>query len=147
MRIDRVHALVVLGRAAVADHRWDDAAALLVGAADELDGRPAPSMYTVDAHAGPPELTADLLEDDHAAPVDLDAIAHRGLTVLRSYAAAVPIATPRLHLVNGRLEYLRGRHAAARRSFDRAGRTAERFGMPWEAQEAARRLAAIAQHR
>ena len=61
--------------------------------------------------------------------------------MLRSYVEVVSIATPRLHLVEGRLAQLHGRRAAAGRSYDRAAKAADRLGMPWEAQEAAGRRA------
>lgn len=143
LRIDRLRALVVLGRAAVAADRWDDASILLSDAADALTDRAIFLPSAVEGYAGVPELALDLLEADRGGG-DLDLILRRGTAVLRSCAAVVRIAAPRLHLVEGRLAELRGRRAAARRSYDRAATAANRLAMPWELHEAARRLASVA---
>lgn len=139
LRIDQVRALIVLGRVAVGQQRWDEAANLVSDADTACADTPVLSVYLVDAHAGVPELALDLLESDHTDAVNLDAIVGRGLAALRPYAAGVPIAQPRLHLAEARRAQLDGRYWAARRAYDRAARTAQRLGMPWEAQEAARR--------
>ena len=91
-----------------------------------------------------PQLALDILEVESGNDL-LDAIVRRGGAVLRTYSAGVPIAVPRLHLIEGRLAHVDGRYGAARRAYDRATRAAERLGMPWEAQEATRHRRAMTQ--
>jgi hypothetical protein len=146
MPVDQVRALVALGRVAVAEHRWDDVIVLVSDAAETLADRPTivATAIEVEAYAGVPELALDLLEADRGHGVDLDSIVRRGTEVLRSYAAVVRMAAPRVHLVDGRLAQLHGRRTAAQRAYDRAATAADRLGMPWEAQKAARTRASAA---
>ena len=140
-RIDRVRAMVVLARVAIAQQRFDDAARHLTAAADELADRPAYLAYAAEAYTGVPETALDLIAAGHGDRHDLDVIVDRGLTGLRSYVRVVPIAAPRRDLIAGRIAHLRGRERTARRLLARALHRAEDLGMPWEAEQARVHLA------
>jgi DNA-binding SARP family transcriptional activator/predicted ATPase len=143
-RIDRVRAIVILARLALATGRFADGERLLTDAARELGNRPSPSAYTLEAHAGVPELAVELIEHGRGDRRALEQMAGTGVHVLAAYARAVPIAVPRVHLLQARLRAGRGQLGAARRGFDRAQRQAQRLGLPWEQAEAGRRKASLA---
>lgn len=140
-RIDRVRAMVVLARAAIAQQRFDDAAHHLTAAADELADRPAYSAYAAEAYTGVPEAALDFIAARHQDQRTFDGIIDRGLAGLRTYVRAVPIAAPRRDLIAGRAARQHGRERTARRLLHRALRRAEALGMPWEAQQARIQLA------
>ena len=105
--------------------------------------RPAQTAYTREAHAGIPELAPDLIARGHGDRRRHEDLARAGLRTPTSYSQAVPIAVPRLRLLEARLDIVHGRHRTARRGLDRALRDAQRFGMPWEQAEARRRTASL----
>jgi len=140
-RIDRVRAMVVLARVAVAQERWDDAIRQVATAADELAGRPGYVAYAAEAYTGVPETALDLIAAGHGDRHDLDGILGRGQAVLQTYVRAVPIAAPRRDLIAGRAARLGRRERTARRLLHRARHRAEELGMPWEAEQARVHLA------
>ena len=114
-----------------ADGAWRSirAAAALAG--------PEPSFhpYTIEAHAGIPEVCLALLEAGGAPGADLAelrATASAGLRRLDRYARTFPMARPRARLCLGAWQALEGRRNAAIRSWARAVEAAERLAMPWE---------------
>ncbi|HEX6676313.1 MAG TPA: hypothetical protein VF486_14960, partial [Actinomycetes bacterium] len=104
--------------------------------ADRLVG-PDPSFtqYSLEAHAGIPEVCLDLLALGAAAPAgpaELRATAASGLRRLRRYARSHPMARPRALTCLGSQRWLEGRRGAASRAWGRAAKEAERLAMPWE---------------
>jgi DNA-binding SARP family transcriptional activator/predicted ATPase len=100
-------------------------------------GGPEPSFhpYTIEAHAGIPEVCLALLEGDEppgADPAELRATAAAGLRRLRRYGRAFPMARPRGRLAAGCWHRLEGRPRQAARSWARAVQAAERLAMPYE---------------
>jgi hypothetical protein len=98
---------------------------------------PQPSFhpYTLEAHAGIPEVCLALLEGGGAPGVDaaeLRATATAGLRRLERYARTFPMARPRARLCRGAWQELEGRRRSALRSWARAVEAAERLAMPWE---------------
>jgi hypothetical protein len=114
-----------------ADGAWRSirAAAALAG--------PGPSFhpYTIEAHAGIPEVCLALLERGGppiADPAELRATATAGLRRLDRYSRTFPMARPRALLCLGSWQALEGRRRPAVRSWARAVEAAERLAMPWE---------------
>jgi len=106
--------------------------------ADRLVG-PGPSFvqYSLEAHAGVPEVCLALLEPDGGGasgvdPAELRATAAAGVRRLRRYARTFPMARPRALICLGWSRWQDGRPAAARRAWARAVREAERRRMPYE---------------
>jgi len=107
-----------------------------VRAAAALAG-PEPSFhpYTLEAHAGIPEVCLALLQAGGAPGVEvaeLRATADAGLRRLEGFARTFPMARPRARLCQGAWQALEGRRRAALRSWARAVEAAERLAMPWE---------------
>jgi hypothetical protein len=91
--------------------------------------------YTLEGHAGIPEVCLALLERGEPAGVDptvLRATAAIGLRRLRRYARSIPMARPRALACLGWSHWLHGRQGAAHRAWTRAIGEAERLAMPWE---------------
>jgi hypothetical protein len=133
--IDAVRFHVAAARQHLAAGR-PDAAWRSVRAAAALAG-PEPSFhpYTLEAHAGIPEVCLALLEGGGAPgadPAELRATATAGLRRLERYARTIPMARPRARLCQGAWQELEGRRRAALRSWSRAVEAAERLAMPWE---------------
>jgi hypothetical protein len=133
--IDAVRFHVAAARHQLAAGR-PDAAWRSVRAAAALAG-PEPSFhpYTLEAHAGIPEVCLALLEGGGAPRVEvaeLRATAAAGLRRLEGYARTFPMARPRARLGQGAWQALAGRRRAALRSWARAVAAAERLAMPWE---------------
>ena len=133
--IDAVRFHVAVARHHMATGR-PDAAWRSVRTAAALAG-PAPSFhpYTLEAHAGIPEVCLALLEGGGAPgadPAELRATATAGLRRLERYARTFPMARPRARLCRGAWQELEGRRRAALRSWARAVEAAERLAMPWE---------------
>jgi hypothetical protein len=147
--LDEAARLVPMGVARIDAARYEVAAARrhlaagrtaeaweAVRRADGLVG-PDPSFtqYTLEAHAGVPDVCIALLARGGAAPVgpaELRATAASGLRRLRRYARSYPMARPRALTCLGAQRWLEGRRGAAMRAWARAMREAERLGMPWE---------------
>jgi len=104
-------------------------------AADLAGPGPSFASYTLEAHAGLPEVCLALLERGEPPgvdPAELRATAAAGLRRLRRYARSFPMARPRALVCLGWSHWLQGRHGAAHRAWTRAIREAERLSMPWE---------------
>jgi predicted ATPase/class 3 adenylate cyclase len=134
-RIDVVRAQVAAARFHLAGGRLADAWRAIRTAADLAGPGPSFASYTLEAHAGIPEVCLALLERDKPPDVDpaeLRAAAAAGLRRLRRYARSFPMARPRALTCLGWSHWLQGRHGAARRAWTRAIGEAERLAMPWE---------------
>jgi predicted ATPase/DNA-binding SARP family transcriptional activator len=134
-RIDVVRAQVAAARFHLAGGRPADAWRATRIAADLAGPEPSFASYTLEAHAGIPEVCLALLERDKAVDVDpaeLHATAAAGLRRLRRYARSFPMARPRAVACLGWSHWLHGRQGAARRAWTRAIGEAERLAMPWE---------------
>jgi hypothetical protein len=134
-RIDVVRAQVAAARFHLAGGRPADAWPATRIAADLAGPEPSFASYTLEAHAGIPEVCLALLERDKAVDVDpaeLHATAAAGLRRLRRYARSFPMARPRALACLGWSHWLHGRHGPARRAWTGAIGEAERLAMPWE---------------
>jgi DNA-binding SARP family transcriptional activator len=133
--IDAVRFHVAVARHHLATGR-PDAAWRSARAAAALAG-PEPSFhpYTLEAHAGIPEVCLALLQAGGAPGAEvaeLRATAAAGLRRLEGFARTFPMARPRARLCQGAWQALEGRRQAALRSWARAVEAAERLAMPWE---------------
>ena len=133
--IDAVRLHVATARWHLAAGRAEDAWRSIRVAA-ELGG-PEPSFhpYTIEAHAGIPEVCLALLEGGGAPgaePAEVRATAATGLRRLDRYSRAFPMARPRARLCLGSWQELEGRRRQAVRSWAGAVQAAERLAMPWE---------------
>jgi predicted ATPase/DNA-binding SARP family transcriptional activator len=102
---------------------------------DTLIGdQPSFAQYTLEAHAGIPEVCLALQERDSAGvdPAELRSTTATGVRRLRAYARYYPMARPRALICLGWSEWLAGRHGRAARAWARAAREAERLRMPYE---------------
>jgi predicted ATPase len=134
-RIDAVRAHVAAARFHLAGGRLADAWRATRTAADLAGLEPSFASYTLEAHAGIPEVCLALLERGEPPgvdPAELRATAAAGLRRLRRYAHSFPTARPRALVCLGWSHWLQGRQGAARRAWTRAIREAERLAMPWE---------------
>jgi predicted ATPase len=134
-RIDIVRAQVAAARFHLAGRRPVDAWRATRTAADLAGPQPSFTSYTLEAHAGIPEVCLALLERGEPSGVDpaaLRATAAAGLRRLRRYARSFPMARPRALACLGWSHWLHGRQSAARRAWTRAIGEAERLAMPWE---------------
>jgi predicted ATPase/DNA-binding SARP family transcriptional activator len=146
--LDEAARLVPMGVARIDAARYEVAAARrhlaagrtaeaweAVRRADGLVGPdPSVTQYTLEAHAGVPDVCLALLAQGAApvGPAELRATAASGLRRLRRYARSYPMARPRALTCLGAQLWLEGRRGAARRAWARAAREAERRAMPWE---------------
>jgi predicted ATPase/DNA-binding SARP family transcriptional activator len=134
-KIDIVRAQVAAARFHLAGGRPADAWRATRTAADLAGPQPSFTTYTLEAHAGIPEVCLALLERNEPSGVDLAelrATAAAGLRRLRRYARSFPMAQPRALVCLGWSYWLQGRPGAARRAWTRAIGEAERLAMPWE---------------
>jgi hypothetical protein len=134
-RIDAVRAQVAVARFHLAGGRPADAWRATRTAADLAGPEPSFASYTLEAHAGIPEVCLALLERGEPTgvdPAELRATATAGLRRLRRYARTFPMARPRALACLGWSYWLLGRQGAARRAWTRAIGEAERLAMPWE---------------
>jgi len=134
-RIDVVRVHVAVARSHLAVGRPADAWRATQTAADLASPEPSFASYTLEAHAGIPEVCLALLERGEPTgvdPAELHAAAVAGLRRLRRYARSFPMARPRALVCLGWSYWLQGRQGAARRAWTRAIGEAERLAMPWE---------------
>jgi predicted ATPase/DNA-binding SARP family transcriptional activator len=132
---DLVRFHVVAARFQLAAGRTPDAWREIRAAAALAGPEPSFAPYTLEAHAGIPDVCLALLEQDKAVGIDLAevrATAAAGLRRLRRYARTFPMARPRALACLGWMHSLHGRQGAAHRTWTRAIREAERLAMPWE---------------
>jgi hypothetical protein len=133
--IDTVRFHVAVARHHLAAGRADDAWRSVRTAAALAGPEPSFHPYTIEAHAGIPEVCLALLERGGAPaadPAQLRATATAGLRRLERYSRTFPVARPRTRLCLGAWQALEGRQRAAVRSWARAVEGAERLAMPWE---------------
>jgi predicted ATPase/DNA-binding SARP family transcriptional activator len=133
-KVDAARFHVATGRWHLAAGRPADAWEAVRLAEGLLGKEPSFAQYTIEAHAGTPEICLALRRQGGtvAAPAELRATATTGLRRLRRYARSFPMALPRALTCVGSFHALDGRHGAARRAWARAAREAERLAMPWE---------------
>jgi predicted ATPase/class 3 adenylate cyclase len=134
-RIDVVRVHLAAARFHLAGGRAADAWRATRAAAELAGPEPSFASYTLEGHAGIPEVCLALLERGEPPDVDpaeLRTTAAAGLRRLRRYARSFPMARPRVLACLGWSHWLQGRHGAARRAWTRAAREAERLAMPWE---------------
>ena len=136
--IDAVRGQVAAARFHLAAGRDGDAWRATRAAADLAGGEPSFAQYTLEAHAGIPEVCLALLERRAAGidPAELRATAVAGLRRLRRYAHFFPMARPRALLCTGWWAWLEQRRGPAARAWARAAREADRLAMPYELAQA-----------
>jgi predicted ATPase len=133
--VDVVRFHVAAARHHLAAGRAEDAWRSLRIAATLAGPEPSFHPYTIEAHAGIPEVCLALLAGGGAPgadPGELRATAATGLRRLERYSRAFPMARPRARLCRGAWQELEGRRAQAVRSWAGAVDAAERLAMPWE---------------
>jgi hypothetical protein len=133
--IDAVRFHVAVARHHLAAGRPDGAWRSVRAAATLAGPEPSFHPYTLEAHAGIPEVCLALLQTGGAPGVEaaeLRAAAAAGLRRLEGFARTFPMARPRARLCQGAWQALEGRRRAALRSWARAVEAAERLAMPWE---------------
>jgi hypothetical protein len=133
--VDVVRFHVAAARHHLAAGRAEDAWRSIRAAATLAGPDPSFHPYTIEAHAGIPEVCLALLEGGGAPgadPGELRATAATGLRRLERYSRAFPMARPRARLCLGAWQELEGRRGPAVRSWTGAVQAAERLAMPWE---------------
>jgi predicted ATPase/DNA-binding SARP family transcriptional activator len=133
--IDVVRFHAVAARFHLAAGRTADAWRSIRVAAGLAGPEPSFHPYTIEAHAGIPEVCLALLEQGEppgADPAELRATAAAGLRRLHRYGRAFPMALPRILLCDGDRHRLEGRRRQAARSWTRTVQAAERLAMPYE---------------
>jgi predicted ATPase len=133
--VDAVRLHVAAARHHLAAEREEEAWRSIRVAAGLAEQEPSLHPYTIEAHAGIPEVCLALLEGGGAPgadPAELRATAAAGLRRLDRYGRAFPMARPRARLCLGSWQELDGRRRPAVRSWTGAVRAAERLAMPWE---------------
>lgn len=120
-------------RALVNTDRTDwPAARAAADLAMDLTAHQRPTSFgTFLGYAGPAEAYLSLWETGQAG-ADGRQRAADALGRLRGYAGVFPVGRPRSALFEGRHDWLRGRHDAAMRSWDRAVRLGAGLSMPYE---------------
>jgi hypothetical protein len=133
--VDVVRFHVAAARHHLAVGRPEDAWGSIRAAAALAGPEPSFHPYTIEAHAGIPEVCQALLEGGSpgADPAELRATAATGLRRLERYSRAFPMARPRARLCLGSWQELEGGRRQAVRSWAGAVQAAERLTMPWEA--------------
>jgi predicted ATPase/DNA-binding SARP family transcriptional activator len=137
--IDAVRLHVAAARHHLAAGRAGDAWRSIRAAAGLAGPEPSFHPYTIEAHAGIPEVCLALLEGGGAPgaePAEVRATAATGLRRLQRYGRVFPMARPRARLCLGAWQELEGRRPQAVRSWAGAVDAAERLAMPWEAARA-----------
>jgi predicted ATPase/DNA-binding SARP family transcriptional activator len=133
--VDAVRLHVAAARHHLAAGRAEEAWRSIRVAAGLAGPEPSFHPYTIEAHAGIPEVCLALLEGGGAPgadPAELRATAAAGLRRLDRYGRAFPMARPRARLCLGSWQELDGRRSPAVRSWTGAVQAAERLAMPWE---------------
>jgi predicted ATPase len=134
--VDAVRLHVAAARHHLAAGRAEDAWRSIRVAAGLAGPEPSFHPYTIEAHAGIPEVCLALLQGGGASgaeAAELRATAAAGLRRLDRYGRAFPMARPRARLCLGAWRELEGRRPRAVRSWAGAVEAAERLAMPWEA--------------
>ncbi|MFO7548031.1 MAG: hypothetical protein R6X29_04015, partial [Acidimicrobiia bacterium] len=143
LRNDRVRARVALGRAAVAAGRLDEAFEQALAGRREMGTRVGGQPWAIEPAAGPGEIALDLIEAGFGDRRVLDEVIDGSIGLTRRFTGLVPMATPRLALLEGRAAVAAGDGMSGRRHLERAVAEAERLGMPWEANQARHHLARV----
>jgi predicted ATPase len=133
--VDAVRLHVAAARHHLAAGRAEEAWRSIRVAAGLAGPEPSFHPYTMEAHAGIPEVCLALLEGGGAPgadPAELRATAAAGLRRLDRYGRAFPMARPRARLCLGSWQELDGGRRPAVRSWAGAVQAAERLAMPWE---------------
>jgi hypothetical protein len=133
--VDAVRFHVAAARHHLAARRPADAWRSIRVAAGLAGPEPSFHPYTIEAHAGIPEVCLALLQAGGAPGAEvaeLRATAASGLRRLDRYSRAFPMARPRARLCLGSWQELEGRRRQAVRSWSGAVQAAERLAMPWE---------------
>jgi predicted ATPase/DNA-binding SARP family transcriptional activator len=133
--VDAVRLHVASARHHLATGRAEDAWRSIRVAAGLAGPEPSFHPYTIEAHAGIPEVCLALLQGGGAPgaeAAELRATAAAGLRRLDRYSRAFRMARPRARLCLGAWRELEGRRPRAVRSWAGAVEAAERLAMPWE---------------
>jgi predicted ATPase/DNA-binding SARP family transcriptional activator len=133
--VDAVRLHVASARHHLAAGRAEDAWRSIRAAAALAGPEPSFHPYTIEAHAGIPEVCLALLQGGGAPGAELAelrATAAAGLRRLDRYGRAFPMARPRARLSLGAWQELEGRRPQAVRSWAGAVDAAGRLAMPWE---------------
>ena len=133
--VDVVRFHVAAARHHLAAGRPADAWRSIRAAAGLAGPEPSFHPYTIEAHAGLPEVCLALLQGGGAPGAEvaeMRATAAAGLRRLQRYSRAFPMARPRARLCLGASQELAGRRPQAVRSWAGAVAAAERLAMPWE---------------
>jgi hypothetical protein len=134
--VDAVRLHVAAARHHLAAGRAEDACRSIRVAAGLAGPEPSFHPYTIEAHAGIPEICLALLQGGGAPAAEaaeLRATAAAGLRRLERYSRAFRMARPRARLCLGAWQELEGRRPQAVRSWAGAVEAADRLAMPWEA--------------
>jgi predicted ATPase/DNA-binding SARP family transcriptional activator len=141
--VDVVRFHVAAARHHLAAGRAEDAWRSIRAAAALAGPEPSFHPYTIEAHAGVPEVCLALLQGGGAPgaeAAEVRATVATGLRRLERYSRAFPMARPRARLCLGSWQELEGRRRQAVRSWSGAVQAAERLAMPWELASGQREL-------
>jgi DNA-binding SARP family transcriptional activator/predicted ATPase len=143
LRNDRVRARVVLGRVAARSGRLEPALEQAIAGRREMGTRVGAQPWAIEPAAGPGEIALDLIDVGFGDRHILDEVVDGSIGLTRRFTRLVPMAAPRLALLEGRAAVAAGEGTPGRRHLERSLAEAERFGMPWEAEQARHHLARI----
>jgi hypothetical protein len=141
--VDVVRFHVAAARHHLAAGRAEDAWRSIRAAAALAGPEPSFHPYTIEAHAGIPEVCLALLQGGgapSAEAAEVRATVATSLRRLERYSRAFPMARPRARLCLGSWQELEGRPRQAVRSWSGAVQAAERLAMPWELASGQREL-------
>jgi predicted ATPase/DNA-binding SARP family transcriptional activator len=141
--VDVVRFHVAAARHHLAAGRAEDTWGSIRAAAALAGPEPSFHPYTIEAHAGIPEVCQALLRGGGwpgVDPAEVRAAAATGLRRLERYSRAFPMGRPRTRLCLGSWQELEGHRRQAVRSWSGAVQAAERLAMPWELASGQREL-------